>query len=277
MAGRRWRWPRAISTASRTSGWAHRHHRHQRQDHHVLPDRFGAARGRAHHRTDRHHRISPGGPGAAGGEHHAGIARPDAPVRGTGARRRHARHHGSFFARAGAGASVRVALPHRGLHQPHARPSGFSRHHGGLFRRQAAAVRRRRRPAAARSRCSIATTSTRGGSSCTRRRKCSGTAWARTPNLRARHISSGFQGLRFDVQFGKLRFAVESPLIGKINVYNILAACGAGLSYGIRAGDHRARHRQSAAPCRAASSASTKASRSWWWWTMRTPTTRCAT
>jgi UDP-N-acetylmuramoyl-L-alanyl-D-glutamate--2,6-diaminopimelate ligase len=26
---------------------------------------------------------------------------------------------------------------------------------------------------------------------------------------------------------------VESPLLGKINVYNILAACGAGLSYGI--------------------------------------------
>ena len=53
------------------------------------------------------------------------------------------------------------------------------------------------------------------------------------PDLRARHISSGFQGLRFDVQYGKLRFAVESPLIGKINVYNILAACGTGLSYGL--------------------------------------------
>jgi UDP-N-acetylmuramoyl-L-alanyl-D-glutamate--2,6-diaminopimelate ligase len=52
------------------------------------------------------------------------------------------------------------------------------------------------------------------------------------PELRARHISSGFQGLKFEVQFGKLRFPVESPLIGKINVYNILAACGAGLSYG---------------------------------------------
>jgi UDP-N-acetylmuramoyl-L-alanyl-D-glutamate--2,6-diaminopimelate ligase len=33
------------------------------------------------------------------------------------------------------------------------------------------------------------------------------------------------------VQAGKLRFPVESPLIGKINVYNILAACGVGLSY----------------------------------------------
>ena len=53
------------------------------------------------------------------------------------------------------------------------------------------------------------------------------------PDLRARHISSGFQGLKFEVQFGKLRFAVESPLIGKINVYNILAACAAGLTYGI--------------------------------------------
>jgi UDP-N-acetylmuramoyl-L-alanyl-D-glutamate--2,6-diaminopimelate ligase len=52
-------------------------------------------------------------------------------------------------------------------------------------------------------------------------------------DLRAHHIASGFQGLRFDVQFGKVRFAVESPLLGKINVYNILAACGAGLSYGI--------------------------------------------
>jgi UDP-N-acetylmuramoyl-L-alanyl-D-glutamate--2,6-diaminopimelate ligase len=52
-------------------------------------------------------------------------------------------------------------------------------------------------------------------------------------DVRARHISSGFHGLRFDVQYGKLRFDVESPLMGRINVYNILAACGAGLSYGI--------------------------------------------
>ena len=51
--------------------------------------------------------------------------------------------------------------------------------------------------------------------------------------MRPRHISSGVQGLRFEVQFRKLRFGVTSPLIGKINVYNILAACGAALSYGI--------------------------------------------
>ncbi len=52
-------------------------------------------------------------------------------------------------------------------------------------------------------------------------------------DLRALHISSGFHGLRFDAQYGKLRFAVESPLIGRINVYNVLAACGAGLTFGI--------------------------------------------
>jgi UDP-N-acetylmuramoyl-L-alanyl-D-glutamate--2,6-diaminopimelate ligase len=52
-------------------------------------------------------------------------------------------------------------------------------------------------------------------------------------NVRARHISSGFQGLEFDVQNGKQKFRVRSGLIGKINVYNILAACCAGLSYGL--------------------------------------------
>ena len=51
--------------------------------------------------------------------------------------------------------------------------------------------------------------------------------------LRARHIHSGFSGLRFDVGYEKLRFEVRSPLIGRINVYNILAACGAALSYEI--------------------------------------------
>lgn len=52
--------------------------------------------------------------------------------------------------------------------------------------------------------------------------------------LRARQVSSTMDGLRFDVQFKKSRFPVESPLIGKINVYNILAAFGAGLSYEIQ-------------------------------------------
>ena len=52
-------------------------------------------------------------------------------------------------------------------------------------------------------------------------------------SVRATHISSTMNGLRFDVQSGKVRFPVESSLVGRINVYNILAACCAALSYGL--------------------------------------------
>ncbi len=53
-------------------------------------------------------------------------------------------------------------------------------------------------------------------------------------SLRPRHIHSSFNGLKFDIQAGKQRIDIQSPLIGKINVYNILAAVGAGLSHGIQ-------------------------------------------
>jgi len=53
------------------------------------------------------------------------------------------------------------------------------------------------------------------------------------PELRVRHPASGFGGLRFEVQFGKTRFPVESQLLGRFNMYNILAACGVALSYGL--------------------------------------------
>jgi UDP-N-acetylmuramoyl-L-alanyl-D-glutamate--2,6-diaminopimelate ligase len=51
--------------------------------------------------------------------------------------------------------------------------------------------------------------------------------------LRARHISSTFQGLRFDLQWGGIRIPISSRLVGKINVYNILAAAGATLGLGL--------------------------------------------
>ena len=54
-------------------------------------------------------------------------------------------------------------------------------------------------------------------------------------DLRARHISSGFGGLRFDIQHGRARIPIESPLIGRINVYNILAACGAAIAMAVPA------------------------------------------
>jgi len=50
--------------------------------------------------------------------------------------------------------------------------------------------------------------------------------------VRARRITSSFDGLRFEVQTGKEHFEIKSKLIGRINVYNILAACSVGLSYG---------------------------------------------
>jgi len=57
----------------------------------------------------------------------------------------------------------------------------------------------------------------------------------RDATIKARHISSSFSGLKFEVQAETERFTVESQFIGRVNVYNILAACCAGLSYGLDA------------------------------------------
>ncbi len=52
-------------------------------------------------------------------------------------------------------------------------------------------------------------------------------------DLRAENVRSGFDGLRFDLSYQDVRQPVESRLVGRINVLNILAAAGAGLSYGM--------------------------------------------
>jgi UDP-N-acetylmuramoyl-L-alanyl-D-glutamate--2,6-diaminopimelate ligase len=51
--------------------------------------------------------------------------------------------------------------------------------------------------------------------------------------LRAENIRSGFDGLHFDLIYEGARQPVESELIGRMNVQNILAAAGAALSYGL--------------------------------------------
>lgn len=51
--------------------------------------------------------------------------------------------------------------------------------------------------------------------------------------VRAMNIRSSFEGLRFDIEADGRRFAVESPLVGKINVYNILLASSVALSHGL--------------------------------------------
>jgi len=50
---------------------------------------------------------------------------------------------------------------------------------------------------------------------------------------RACRIRSGFDGLHFEVALGKERFPLISPLPGRMNVYNILAAWCAGRTMGI--------------------------------------------
>jgi UDP-N-acetylmuramoyl-L-alanyl-D-glutamate--2,6-diaminopimelate ligase len=52
-------------------------------------------------------------------------------------------------------------------------------------------------------------------------------------DLRAENIRSTFEGLRFHLVYEGKRQAIESPMVGSINVSNILAAAGAALSYGI--------------------------------------------
>jgi UDP-N-acetylmuramoyl-L-alanyl-D-glutamate--2,6-diaminopimelate ligase len=51
-------------------------------------------------------------------------------------------------------------------------------------------------------------------------------------DLRASELATDFEGLRFTVEYRNERVRLASPLVGKINAYNILAACGAALSYG---------------------------------------------
>jgi UDP-N-acetylmuramoyl-L-alanyl-D-glutamate--2,6-diaminopimelate ligase len=52
-------------------------------------------------------------------------------------------------------------------------------------------------------------------------------------DLRGSSLEMNFQGLRFTVEHAGARVQLTSPLVGKFNAYNILAACGAALSYGL--------------------------------------------
>jgi UDP-N-acetylmuramoyl-L-alanyl-D-glutamate--2,6-diaminopimelate ligase len=51
--------------------------------------------------------------------------------------------------------------------------------------------------------------------------------------VRAEKVDMSFSGLRFLVVAGERRFPVESPLVGHINVYNILLACSAAITLGM--------------------------------------------
>ena len=52
-------------------------------------------------------------------------------------------------------------------------------------------------------------------------------------DLRASGFETSFEGLRFTVTYQGDKVQIRSPLLGQINAYNILAACGTALSYGL--------------------------------------------
>jgi UDP-N-acetylmuramoyl-L-alanyl-D-glutamate--2,6-diaminopimelate ligase len=49
--------------------------------------------------------------------------------------------------------------------------------------------------------------------------------------VRATDVESSFEGLRFTIEAGERRFPIVSPLVGHINVYNILLACAVALTH----------------------------------------------
>lgn len=54
--------------------------------------------------------------------------------------------------------------------------------------------------------------------------------------LRAYDVKSSFDGLRFRVEWEGAHYTVRSPLLARVNVANLLAAFGAGLTYGLSPG-----------------------------------------
>jgi UDP-N-acetylmuramoyl-L-alanyl-D-glutamate--2,6-diaminopimelate ligase len=55
--------------------------------------------------------------------------------------------------------------------------------------------------------------------------------------IRAMDVQSSFNGLKFTLDAGQVKFPLQSPLVGHINVQNILLASGAALTYGIPVAD----------------------------------------
>jgi UDP-N-acetylmuramoyl-L-alanyl-D-glutamate--2,6-diaminopimelate ligase len=56
---------------------------------------------------------------------------------------------------------------------------------------------------------------------------------ARGTHVLAEDIEASFDGLRFRVVSGERRFEISSPLVGHINVSNILLACGTAMTLGL--------------------------------------------
>ncbi len=268
--------------ASRRARALHRHHRHQRQDHHRVSDRRHSARRGQDHRDDRNHRIPPGGTRFA--------RRPTPrPNRWTSCASR--RSWSSAAARyltmevsshaLALGAGLRIPVPHRRVHQSDARSSGFSRHHGRVRRGQAAAVSPEDAPAP---QWAVLNADDPASEShaCRPAREVarrSGTGFIGTALICAReNIVSGFDGLALRCRVPGRSVQASRITVGRARQrLEYSGRAGRGLSYGLDLATIARGHSRRAARFRAASSGSTAGSPFWWWWITPTPTTRCAT
>ena len=239
-----------------------------------LSDRFHPARRRQDHRAGRDHRVPSGRARAAGRQHHSGIARPAAPVRRTGQARaartppwkcprtrwRWAAFTAWQFHTAIFTNLTRDHLDFHGTMEDYFAAKQLLFYGAG----GAAAALCRAEPRRRMVRAGIRF----------RRHERSAVVRARAERHGARAAHRlGLAGAALRRAVRQARFAVESPLIGKINVYNILAACCAGLTYGF-APETIAR---GIANCRAVPGRFERVDEGQpfgWWWTMRIPTTR---
>ena len=92
-------------------------------------------------------------------------------------------------------------------------------------------------------------------------------------DFHAEHLEMTAQGNNFALTTPDGAIQLRSPLIGRVNVYNVLAACAAAYARGCTAEQiQRGIAGMTASPD--ASSTSTRANPSPWWWTTPTPTMR---
>ena len=118
----------------------------------------------------------------------------------------------------------------RRLHQPDARPPRLPRGHGGLLRRQAPAVRdAARRRAGGRSTSTIR--AARRSSRSSKRPVTYGIN--KTADVAPGPLSYSLAACEFDIRTPQGVVHVRSKLVGRPNVYNILAAVGATSALGV--------------------------------------------
>ncbi len=95
-------------------------------------------------------------------------------------------------------------------------------------------------------------------------------------DFHAENVDINPRGTRFDMATPQEKIAIFSPLIGRVNVYNILAAAAACFARGCDSRRRLPAVLSRSPTCREDLSASIAGSRSRWSSIMLTPTTRCA-